>query len=66
MYGVDGECVEGDIQLVNGRSESEGRVLVCHQGAMKIVCDSRWDDNAAAVVCAQLGYNREGDFYLIF
>ena len=47
----------GEIRLVGGVSASEGRVEVNVEGTWVSVCDNGWDDDNAAVVCRQLGYN---------
>ena len=50
-------CGYGDIRLVNGESEMEGRVEVCRNSRWGTVCDSYWTDNSTAVVCRQLGFS---------
>ena len=45
---------------MGGLNETEGTVEVCYNGAYWTVCDDRWDELDASVVCRQLGYNSEG------
>ena len=48
-------CEDGDVRLVDGRVE------ICQYRTWGAVCSEGWDNNAARVVCGQLGYtNLEG------
>ena len=51
------ECSNGDVRLVGGGHELEGRVEVCYEEEYGSVCGSGFDQYAAAVVCRQLGYS---------
>ena len=48
------ECSSGDLRLVGGERESEGRVEICVEGFWGTVCDSGFGREEATVVCRQL------------
>ena len=50
-------CSESEVQLVDGRTEKDGRVEICLNGIWGSVCDDNWDERDATVVCRQLGFN---------
>ena len=49
-------CQYGEIRLANGRVETEGRVEVCINDTWGTVCDDRFTNTNAAVVCQQIGF----------
>lgn len=48
-------CSEGDVRLIGGGTEYEGRVEVCVNRAWGTVCGYSGWANAAKVVCSQIG-----------
>ena len=54
------ECSSGDLRLVGGERESEGRVEICVEGFWGTVCDSGWSQREALVVCKQSGFEEKG------
>lgn len=58
-----GNCTSGEVRLVGGTSESEGRVEFCQSGTWGTVCDDAWGVDDATVVCRQLGYADVSKFH---
>ena len=59
------ECSSGDLRLVGGERESEGRVEICVEGFWGTVCDLHspaFGRKGATVVCRQLGMKTLGIF----
>ena len=56
-------CTDGQMKLLNGSSPSEGTVLMCYNNSYGTVCDDRWNELDAMVVCRTLGLNCMLSFY---
>ena len=53
-------CTTGEVRLVGGTSNAEGRVEICLNDEWGTVCDQMWDVTDAGVVCRQQGFNSVG------
>ena len=55
------ECSYGDIKLVGGPNEFEGRVETCdYDNHWGTICNLIFRDKDATVVCRQLGFSDSG------
>ena len=53
-------CRNGDVRLVNGRTNCDGRVEVCMSERWCSVCgNNNWNENAAKAICRELRFLRD-------
>ena len=57
---IDLACSNGDVRLIGGINDAEGRVEMCYNNFWGQVCHSSWDITDANVLCRQLGYQATG------
>ena len=53
-------CEDGDVKLVGGMSETEGRLEVCFNQRWTTVNGDGWTHSDTQVACRQLGYSASG------
>ena len=53
-------CNHGDVRLVGGASQLNGRVEVCFNNQWGSVCSAWWTQNDANVACGQAGQASAG------
>ena len=56
-----GQFRDGDVRLVGGSYQWEGRVEIFYSGSWGTISDSYWTSEDAAVACRMLGYFRPGE-----
>ena len=63
-----GVCTHGNVRLVGGYSEYEGRLELCYNGQWSTVCNNGADlrGHAATVVCSQLGFDTDGRTFMTY
>ena len=55
-----GLCTNGDLRLVGGTTDMEGRVEICFNETWGTICDNFWSTNDGSVACQQLGFSKMG------
>ena len=51
------QYTDGDLRLVDGKTENEGRLEIYHDGQWGTIVDDYWTDVESDVACRQLGYD---------
>ena len=54
LLAVGESCTNGDVRLVDGASDNEGRIEYCYDGHYTPVCSIT--STIASVICKTLGY----------
>ena len=58
-------CSQGQLRLIGGSSDNEGRVEICYENRWGTICDNGWSNEDAKVVCRQLGFQTVGEYSTI-
>ena len=62
---TDSHCTDYDVRLVDGATPNEGKFQMCINGVFGVVCySSLINIYNVGVICHQLGYQREGLFFM--
>ena len=49
-------CEKGDLRLVGGLSDTNGRIEICLRERWGTICGDTWGAMEVKVICRQLGY----------
>lgn len=55
--------MEGNVRLVNGKIDQEGRAEVCTNGLWGGICGDKFDKSDGYVVCKEVGHGTGGTVY---
>ena len=58
-------CHEGNVRLVNGTVEKEGRLEICNNGIWGGICSSGFTPIDGYIACKQIGYDNGICLHLI-
>ena len=53
-------CTQGQLRLVGGYVDNEGRVEICLNNEWGTICDDNWGTTDANVACRELGFSGSG------
>ncbi|XP_062572842.1 adhesion G protein-coupled receptor B1-like isoform X2 [Saccostrea cucullata] len=55
----ESNVLDETVRLMDGKSPYEGRVEIYHSGVWGTICDDKWTDREAGVICHMIGATRE-------
>lgn len=63
IIAASNQCNDGDVRLLDGIIEQEGRPEVCVDGVWGSICDASWSISDSYVMCLSLGYSGSASMY---
>ena len=64
-FSAEGSYKEGDIRLIGGSYNWEGRVEIYWTGTWGAISDTSWSNSDAEVVCRQLRHSENGVYMYV-
>ncbi|CAI8004444.1 Neurotrypsin, partial [Geodia barretti] len=58
-------CVDGQVRLVDGATDVEGRVEICFSRRWGTISGDGWTQTESTVICNDLGYEATGNDYSV-
>ena len=68
FYFPQAQCANGELSLVDGFSDYEGRLEMCYNNVWGTICDDYWTQSSTNVACRKLGLgvSTHSVYFIIF